>query len=99
MNKLTITLNGTAFPAYSTAGALVLYQQEQGRETVTNTVDAIKFLYCCVKAACHRENKAFDMDFFDFSCQITPDEVQEWQTQMAEAVAGASDGSKKKARR
>ena len=99
MNKLTITLNGTAFPAYSTAGALVLYHQELGRESVTNTVDAIKFLYYCVKAACHRENQAFDMDFFDFSCMITPDAVQVWQTQMAESMAGASDRGKKKVRR
>lgn len=95
---IKVTVNGKTYPAYQTMLAYVLFKRETGHEASEIPPTAVSetaiFLWCCVKAACKREETSFDVSFDDFAAWIDLNTLQEW----AKAVNGGeseNDGEKK----
>lgn len=91
----TVRINGKDYPARFVMGAMLLYKRETGEDVSTLKPDDVegmlRLMWCCIKCACQAERVAFDYDFETFCNTITPQDVEEWNRQMADG------GAKKKA--
>lgn len=102
MKYVEITVNGTAYPCTSTAGAMLRFKQQTGREI--NEIDPSSFselftyMWCCVVSGAKREGRSFDMSLMDFADAVCPEDFAAWRDAMtaeAEAKAEEPDGEKK----
>ena len=108
--KLEITIDGVTYPCAPSMGAMLRFRQETGRQVSemdpTSFSDLCVFLWCCVASASAREGVPFAMGLMDFADRISPEDMQGWQTAMAERRGGEEgeedgdgqeeDGDKKK---
>lgn len=82
-----IEINGKEYPAYQTMLAYVYFKREMGHEASEIGDRAVSetamFLWCCVRGACKREGKEFDMDFEEFSAWIDLATIQKWGQSVA----------------
>lgn len=101
MKNIRITVNGTAYPCTPTAGAMLRFKQETGREISeidpTSFSDLCTYLWCCVCSGAKREGKSFDMSLMDFADALRPEDMAAWnQALAADATTDAdTDGEKK----
>lgn len=99
--KLTITINGVAYPCSTTMGAMLRFKEETGREITEmdgSIADLCRFLWCCVVSASNREGKKLDMDFITFADSIDAETLTEWAAPLMEEAAKAKkeDSAEKK---
>ncbi len=63
-------------------GAMLRFKEQTGKEITEmdgNSIsDLCAYLWCCVKSACARENKPFDLSLIDFADSIDPDDMTAW---------------------
>ena len=107
MKKLTVTIDGKAYPCGPTMGAMLRFRQETGREISqmdpASLTDLFTYFWCCVKSACAREGVEFGMSVMEFADLVNPDEMGEWQAGLMEEAKAqtadeseTSDGEKKR---
>lgn len=79
-NKLTVEIDGKSYPCYQTMGALMILEQETGKNAseCVSLSDQIVFLWACCKSACRRENVEFPYTIEDFADNLTPDDLVAW---------------------
>lgn len=84
-----IEVNGVRYPAYVTMGAMLRFAELAGKEVTAIEADSLtdlcKYLWCCVKSACAREHREFDLDLQTLCDSITPDVVGAWSAAIGEA--------------
>lgn len=99
MKRIEIIVNGKAYPCSPTAGAMLRFKEQTGREVTeidsSSFTDLLTYLWCCVVAASKREGIDFGMSLMDFADNLTPDDMAEWSQLISEPSTPA-DGSKKK---
>lgn len=97
--KITIAINGEAYPCSPTMGAMLRFKQETGKEVTEmdgGFTDLCVYLWCCIVSACHREGKKFDMDLMTFADSIDPEAMAEWTNAMQpDEAAGDPEDEKK----
>lgn len=97
MSKITVTINGEAYPCRPTMGAMLRFKRETGREVTdiqaTALSDLCTYLWCCVVSACKHDGVAFDMSLMDFADSISQEEMVEWANTV---TAPSEDGGEKK---
>lgn len=100
MKHIEITVNGAAYPCTPTAGAMLRFKEQTGREInlidLNSFSDICTYLWCCVCSGARREGKSFDMSLMDFADALLPEDMAAWnQALAAEAEADDTDGEKK----
>lgn len=98
--NLHIVIDGEAYPCYVTAGAMLRFKRESGREVTEmqgTFEDMLLYLYCCVKSASRRERKDFSYAFEDFADAVMVEDINRWNAALqAEAEAAEDDSEEKK---
>lgn len=98
MKKVTVIIEGKAYPCRSTMGAMLRFKEVRGKDVSemdgTDLGDLMAFLYCCVKSACARERVDFPYTYDDFTDSISPEEFQQWSRSLESD--GNDDGEKKR---
>lgn len=96
IRKLEITIDGATYPCAPSMGAMLRFKQETGREVSemdpTSFSDLCVFLWCCVASASAREGVPFAMGLMDFADRVSPEDMQGWQTAMADRRGGEESG-------
>lgn len=86
MAKIEIKINGEAYPCRPTMGAMLRFKEQTGKEITdldTNSfTELCTYLWCCIKSACARERKQFDLSLLDFADSIDPDDMNAWAASM-----------------
>lgn len=86
MAKIEIKINGEAYPCRPTMGAMLRFKEQTGKEITdldTNSfTELCTYLWCCIKSACAREQKQFDLSLLDFADSIDPDDMNAWAASM-----------------
>jgi hypothetical protein len=63
-------------------GAMLRFKEQTGKEITemdgSSFTDQVVYLYCCVKSACAREKKPFEMSLIEFADSIEQDEMANW---------------------
>ena len=101
MSKISITINGKAYPCRQTMGAMLRFKRETGKELTevgNNLSDMCTYLYCCVASACKHDKIPFDMELIDFADSLSIDDITSWAENVNgtnEALAGEEGGEKK----
>ena len=76
MAKIEIKINGEAYPCRPTMGAMLRFKEQTGKEITeldTNSfTDLCTYLWCCIKSACAREQKQFDLSLIEFADRTLP---------------------------
>ena len=100
MKRIEIIVNGKAYPCSPTAGAMLRFKEQTGREVTeidsSSFTDLLTYLWCCVVAASKREGIDFGMSLMDFADNLTPEDMADWSQLITEPTASSADGSKKK---
>lgn len=100
MKRIEIVINGKAYPCSPTAGAMLRFKEQTGREVTeidpSSFTDLLTYLWCCVVAASKREGIDFGMSLMDFADNLTPEDMTEWSDMISEGGADDVKGSKKK---
>ena len=98
MSKISITINGVAYPCRQTMGAMLRFKQETGKEVTEidagSLTDLCTFLWCCIVSACKADGVAFDMPLMDFADSITPEEALKWADANKEQPGVAAEGER-----
>lgn len=88
MAKIEIKINGEAYPCRPTMGAMLRFKEQTGKEITdldtTSFTELCTYLWCCIKSACAREQKQFDLSLLDFADSIDPDDMNAWAAAMDE---------------
>lgn len=98
---LYIEIDGKEYPCYQTMGALMLLEQQTGKNAseCTTMSDQVVFLWACCKSACRREKVEFPYSVEDFADNITPEDLASWvvaqEREDEREERGEADGSKK----
>lgn len=99
MAKIEIKINGEAYPCRPTMGAMLRFKEQTGKEITdldTNSfTELCTYLWCCIKSACARERKQFDLSLLDFADSIDPDDMNAWAAAMQDENGPAADASPK----
>lgn len=86
MAKIEIKINGEAYPCRPTMGAMLRFKEQTGKEITdldtTSFTELCTYLWCCIKSACAREQKQFDLSLLDFADSIDPDDMNAWAASM-----------------
>lgn len=100
MKRIEIIVNDKAYPCSPTAGAMLRFKEQTGREVTeidsSSFTDLLTYLWCCVVAASKREDIDFGMSLMDFADNLTPEDMADWSQLIAEPTATSAEGSKKK---
>ena len=96
MAKIEIKINGEAYPCRPTMGAMLRFKEQTGKEITdldtTSFTELCTYLWCCIKSACAREQKQFDLSLLDFADSVDPDDMNAWAAAMDEnGKASAAD--------
>lgn len=99
MAKIEITINGEAYPCRPTMGAMLRFKEQTGKEItdmdVNSFTELCAYLWCCIKSACAREKRPFDLSLMDFADSIDPDDITAWgQALQAESTLADDNGPK-----
>lgn len=88
MAKIEIKINGEAYPCRPTMGAMLRFKEQTGKEITdldtTSFTELCTYLWCCIKSACAREQKQFDLSLLDFADSIDPDDMNAWASAIDE---------------
>jgi len=99
MAKIEIKINGEAYPCRPTMGAMLRFKEQTGKEITdldTNSfTELCTYLWCCIKSACARERKQFDLSLLDFADSVDPDDMNAWAADMQDENGPAADASPK----
>ena len=81
MKKITVTIDGKAYPCRQTMGAMLRFKQETGKEVTeigSSLSDLCIFLWCCVVSACKADGVEFNASMMDFADSISTDDMTAW---------------------
>lgn len=96
--RVSMTINGAAYPCYPTMGAMLRYKDLTGKEVTEikggELSELCKYLWCCVVSASKREGKNFPLTLEDFADNVDLDMLRDWQASIT-AEAGEGDEEKK----
>ena len=85
MKRITININGEAFPCSPTMGAMLRFKQEIGKEITeidpSSFTELCTYLWYCVASAGKREGKEFNLSLMDFADAVMPEDMTAWETQ------------------
>ena len=72
---MEITINGTVLPFVFTMGAIIDFKRLTGKDVDKLPEDDVEGMvalcYCCIKTACRKEGKIFDISFQDFADSLS----------------------------
>lgn len=101
MAKIEIKINGEAYPCRPTMGAMLRFKEQTGKEITeldTNSfTDLCTYLWCCIKSACAREQKQFDLSLIEFADSIDPDDMNAWAAAVQAENGGETPATDPKA--
>lgn len=101
MAKIEIKINGEAYPCRPTMGAMLRFKEQTGKEITemdtTSFTELCTYLWCCIKSACAREQKQFDLSLIEFADSIDPDDMNAWATAVQDGNSGETSGTDPKA--
>lgn len=93
MAKIEIKINGEAYPCRPTMGAMLRFKEQTGKEitelNANSFTELCTYLWCCIKSACARERKPFDLSLLDFADSIDPDDMNAWAAAMQDENGSA----------
>ena len=101
MAKIEIKINGEAYPCRPTMRAMLRFKEQTGKEITeldTNSfTDLCTYLWCCIKSACAREQKQFDLSLIEFADSIDPDDMNAWAAAVQAENGGEAPATDPKA--
>lgn len=101
MAKIEIKINGEAYPCRPTMGAMLRFKEQTGKEITemdaTSFTELCTYLWCCIKSACAREQKQFDLSLIEFADSIDPDDMNAWAAAVQDGNSGEASGTDPKA--
>ena len=96
-----IIINGKEYPCRPTMGAMLRFKEQTGKEITeldTNSfTDLCTYLWCCIKSACAREQKQFDLSLIEFADSIDPDDMNAWAAAVQAENGGETPATDPKA--
>lgn len=102
MKQIRININGTAYPCRPSMGAMLRFKQETGKEITEmkpeNFSELCTYLWCCVVSGSEREKLGFNMTLMEFADALTPDDMVNWQKEVAANQKEAAADEQKKSR-
>lgn len=107
MKNIEVIIDGEAYPCKPTAGAMLRFKQETGKEVsefdATSFTEMFTFLWCCMASACAREKKPFRYTVMELADALDPEVLTEWMGSvqngsLLEASGADSDGEGEKKR-
>lgn len=88
MKKFLITVGGKEVPCRLTMGAMLQFKRTTGRDISQmengDLEDLLMLMWCCICCACRADGYEYDVDFEQFACLITPEDVTAWNRQITE---------------
>lgn len=100
MNKITVMVNGVAYPCRPTMGAMLRFKKETGKEVTEiadgSLSDLCAYLYCCVASASAADGIDFKMPLMDFADALSPEDMTAWAARMQQGSAENADEAEKK---
>lgn len=101
MAKIEIKINGEAYPCRPTMGAMLRFKEQTGKEITemdaSSFTELCTYLWCCIKSACAREQKQFDLSLIEFADSIDPDDMNAWAAAVQDGNGGEASGTDPKA--
>lgn len=93
---MTVTINDEEYPIRLTMGAILRFKQETGKELAEaeGTVDNATIIWCCIKSACKREGKKFDLSLMDFADNVDAEDIQGLVETLFSLMGGGTQGEK-----
>lgn len=84
MNNLTLNVGGKEVPCRLTMGAMLLFKNNVGKDVSqmdgSDLEEMLRFMWCCITCACKADGVEFGIDFETFTCMVTPEDVNKWNT-------------------